>query len=700
MTCSTAGAARHARPKSALHRVGTLLLQGVSLAVLCATSAEAQQASSPPTDLDEITVTATKQEELVIDTLAAVSVRTRDDLRRDQAQRIGSTLSQIPGVTSQENPNDPATAVNIRGLQDFGRVAVTVDGARQNFQRSGHNANGAFFLDPAFIRMIDVTRGPVANIYGSGAIGGVVSFETIRPGDILKPGERAAVELAGTGIGARQTGWFGSAIGAVRPSDTLSALAGFALRNTGNYRNGLGTIVQDSGQDIGSAIGKVEISPADGHQFGFGGQYQKYDFANGIGTATQPRRKNDVNTDTLTTRYSFSRPDLPWLNIAATAYTTGTDTEQRRISGTATQRQQDRYFRIRTNGFDVNNTSKFEFEATKVDLTVGADAFNDRVKTRDQFSNGDETTPSGRRSVYGGFVQTHVGWSSFDLIAAARLDGYELSNGNTSSEGSRVSPKLTLGWSPVTGLQFYGTYAEGYRAPAITETLVAGLHPVPASFLFIPNPNLRPEVGRTIEAGINLKFDDVITGGDRIRGKVAAFRNDVDDFIDGVFRDPGAPCGTPVPGACADATFTYVNVSRARLAGVEAEFAYDGGQWFAGVVGSTIRGNDITLGVPLQSVYPDKLAVNGGLRFLDDRLVLGGRVTFVAAQDRLPAGAAVLASKAYTLFDLNASYAVTPDARAFVSLDNVTDVRYRRYRDGDDSPGFTARFGFTTRFGT
>jgi outer membrane receptor protein involved in Fe transport len=72
----------------------------------------------------------------------------------------------------------PATVINIRGLRDFGRVAVVVDGARQNYQRSGHNANGSFFLDPELVGGVEVVRGPTANIYGSGAIGGVVSFRT------------------------------------------------------------------------------------------------------------------------------------------------------------------------------------------------------------------------------------------------------------------------------------------------------------------------------------------------------------------------------------------------------------------------------------------------------------------------------------------------------------------------------------------
>ncbi len=90
-------------------------------------------------------------------------------------------------------------SVNIRGLQDFGRVAVVVDGARQNYQRSGHNANGSFFLDPELIGGIDVVRGPTANIYGSGAIGGVASFRTKDIEDVVRPGERWGIDIAGMG---------------------------------------------------------------------------------------------------------------------------------------------------------------------------------------------------------------------------------------------------------------------------------------------------------------------------------------------------------------------------------------------------------------------------------------------------------------------------------------------------------------------
>ncbi len=686
----------------------TTLLASVSLFIIGSGSflAHAQTAPLPPTGpttaLDDITVTATRQEEKAVDSLAAVSVTNRQEIRSQAPQRIGTVVSQMPGVTTQENPNDPATAINIRGLQDFGRVAVTIDGARQNFQRSGHNANGAFFLDPAFIRSIDITRGPVANIYGSGAIGGVASFETVEPRDILRPGQRFATELGFTGIlGNRQNGIYGHGIGAIQPVDWASGLVGLSFRNLNPYKDGGGFLIRDSGQELVSGIGKLVLTPGDGHTLKLIGQYQQYEFANGLGTGTSPRRTNEVVTSNLVAKYTFSRPDNDWLNLNASAYRATTDTDQVRISGTPAQIGNSRYFKIETIGADVNNTSRVDFGPVKMAVTYGVDAFQDQVLTFDPFSNGDETTPRGRRTVYGGFIQNHMKWSIVDVIVGLRYDGYELAGGGNRSDGRRVSPKITIGVTPIEGVQPYVTYAEGYRAPAITETLVNGLHPVPSTFLFIPNPRLKPEIGKTVEAGLNLKFDNVFQKGDRVRGKVSVFQNRVSNFIEGVFTDPGNDCGNPfLPLGCADAVYTYQNITRAKLQGIEAEFAYDAGRWFASIGGSIIRGDNLVLNQPLESVYPDKVSIAGGLRFLDEKLVVSGRVTLVDEQRRLPAAIlAANASKAYALIDANISYQLATDTRLFAIAENIGDVRYKRYRDGDRSPGLVTKFGLTTRFG-
>ena len=154
-----------------------------------AMNANAQAGTTAVQSLDTITVAASKTEEKAIDALAPVSVVTLEQIQGLQPNRLSDILYTIPGVTVQERGDDPSTVINIRGLQDFGRVAVVVDGARQNYQRTGHFANGSFFLDPELVGGVDVVRGPTANIYGSGAIGGVVSFRTKDIQDVVRPGE-------------------------------------------------------------------------------------------------------------------------------------------------------------------------------------------------------------------------------------------------------------------------------------------------------------------------------------------------------------------------------------------------------------------------------------------------------------------------------------------------------------------------------
>ncbi len=101
--------------------------------------------------------------------------------------------------------------------------------------------------------------------------------------------------------------------------------------------------------------------------------------------------------------------------------------------------------------------------------------------------------------------------------------------------------------------------------------------------------------------------------------------------------------------ACNDATYTYKNVLNARLQGIEGQATYDTRSWLVGLSGSSIRGDNLATNQPLESVYPDKVALSGGIRFLDEKLTLGGRVSFVASQTRLPTTAAATAATLHIL---------------------------------------------------
>ncbi|TJX77891.1 MAG: TonB-dependent receptor, partial [Mesorhizobium sp.] len=173
------------------------LLAGVAAIALSALSVHAQQATRPAgeqpdqskrtdqekaapagaTLLDKILVLS-RTGETAIESLASASHVDQEQLDRRMATTPNEMLFGVPGVAAQADARRVSTSINIRGLQDFGRVAVIVDGARQNFQRSDHGTQSTFYIDPELVKSVDVIRGPVANTYGSGAIGGVVFFDT------------------------------------------------------------------------------------------------------------------------------------------------------------------------------------------------------------------------------------------------------------------------------------------------------------------------------------------------------------------------------------------------------------------------------------------------------------------------------------------------------------------------------------------
>ncbi|MES5487610.1 TonB-dependent receptor plug domain-containing protein, partial [Bradyrhizobium sp. INPA03-11B] len=126
------------RPKQAKRKPKPAVEQ--QAAAQPAMNARAQIGAVPVQSLDTITAVASKTEERAIDALAPVSSVTLEKIQGLQPNRVSDIFYNVPGVSFQERGDDPATVINIRGLQDFGRVAVVVDGARQNYQRTGHNA--------------------------------------------------------------------------------------------------------------------------------------------------------------------------------------------------------------------------------------------------------------------------------------------------------------------------------------------------------------------------------------------------------------------------------------------------------------------------------------------------------------------------------------------------------------------------------
>ncbi|MDT3381280.1 TonB-dependent hemoglobin/transferrin/lactoferrin family receptor [Labrys neptuniae] len=700
-----------------LATVAALALLAGSVTLARAQQAPAGQAAAAdePVVLDTVTVTATKTSEKLIDTLGGVSQITQAEIDRAQPASVSDLLKTVPGVATQVSSNDPMQSINIRGLQDFGRVNVLVDGARQDYQISGHGANGSFYLEPEFIDNIDIVRGPISNLYGSGAIGGVASFTTRGIDSILTPDQNWGVEQK-VGVSSNGLGAFTSTSAGMRFGTVADIYGQFIYRGAGDYRDGAGDRVRDSNRDNFGGLLKFNYHPGDGQTISLSALSQKFDFTNNGTSREGSRFRNDVNTSTLTAGYKFESPDNPWINFNAKVYYSETENEQTLIrpdetyAGLGAKPGDKINDRIGTVGFDIYNTSRFSTGVIDHTLTYGGDAAFDKVKVHDQAGGYVSAfTPSGDRRLLGAYIQDEMRYSDWLRVQAGlRYDDYKLEGGRYNSSGSHWSPKLTIGVTPIKGIELYGTYAEGYRAPSLSETLISGVHPFPAFFI-LPNPNLRPEVGRNIEAGANIKYDNVFRGGDNFRAKITGFVNNVDNYIDtanvgNAYFVPGVP-GAP-PGICSTVppfgppyfcfpirSLQYVNIAKARLMGVELEAAYDWGGGFVSIAGSHTNGKNTSTDLPLNTVAPNKVSGTVGLRFLDDRLTIGSRVTLVGATSRKvdePSGG-------YGLVDVFASYRYSDNVSASLAVDNIFDRRYKAFLNSDYSTGLAAKFALTVK---
>lgn len=143
--------------------------------------AAASAATPPPTataTLDPIVVVATRYARPVAQTPAAVTVLEGDALAEDGSRSLEEILASHAGITfGRTGGPGQQTGIFLRGNESDG-VLVLIDGMRMN----GATFDGANLqnLRGADITRIEIVRGPRSTLYGSEAVGGVISISTRR----------------------------------------------------------------------------------------------------------------------------------------------------------------------------------------------------------------------------------------------------------------------------------------------------------------------------------------------------------------------------------------------------------------------------------------------------------------------------------------------------------------------------------------
>ncbi|MGE0769831.1 MAG: TonB-dependent receptor [Hyphomicrobiaceae bacterium] len=609
---------------------------------------------------------------------------------------LGDVLRSVPGTSVRESPNNPGVAVNIRGMEGSGRVNMMIDGVRQNFRFTGHEAQGFTYVDPSLLAGVDIARGTVSTAGGAGALAGAANFRTLDIIDVLKPGQRAGA-LSTASWGTNGQNWTGMQAGAVS-NGRVGVIGAISGRNPDDFKNGDGVTVPFTGQDLTSGLIKGEFLLTEEQKIKIGGVFYRNDFVANSYDQT-------ISSDIFTVNYHYKPVHTDLINLKVNAYRSDVTMEYLRpyivspfLSSSG------RTINDLGTGFDVSNVSLFRLGGIKVRSEYGYEYFHDEVDSiNSTLVPGRGVNPSGESSIAGAFSSTKFSYGIFDFITGLRYDQFTLKGSGSVAandpiglptgpftvdrDEGRFNPKVTLAARLSPWFTPYITYAEAMRAPTVSETFMGGNHPGagPAQSFF-PNPFLDPEIQKGWEIGFNTAVEHVFTARDLLRFKANYFNNDVENYITACFGITGG-------------TFFCNNPGTSVIQGVELQGMYDTGFFFAGA-SYTWTDSDLPSqvnGLGGQSYNPEHVAsLTAGVRFLKERLTLGARV-YTASKAFIGVINAPDPTNpftdGYTTLDLFTKFKITPDIEVGATVTNVTDEAFTPATSTPGTGGFIGDTG-------
>lgn len=147
---------------------------------------DGEQDASEAQDSNVIIVTARRQDELLAEVPASVTVFTAEMLDRTGVQQADEFVQLTAGVTIVSGTAEAGdTQINIRGINGArdaeSSVALVVDGILKTNTAQLNQDQGT-------LRQIEILKGPQGALYGRNAAAGAIVIQTLKPSDILEGG--------------------------------------------------------------------------------------------------------------------------------------------------------------------------------------------------------------------------------------------------------------------------------------------------------------------------------------------------------------------------------------------------------------------------------------------------------------------------------------------------------------------------------
>jgi len=611
----------------------------VTAAVATLLSAPLLAQTSSSNTIETLTVTGTRLPVQLGKLPASVSVLTEQDIHASGAIQITELIRGLPGVSlSQSGSPGGLTELRVRGSES-NHLLVLIDGVVANDIGQGSLIDLAHLTATNVVR-IELLRGPQSALWGSGAVGGVLSITT-------KAGEGASdtpsVNLS-AGLGTQGT-YQGSINAAVQRGDV-------AVRGYANYLNTDGENIartgnEDDGYDNLTAGINLDYSLSDAHTFSakirtthYENEYDSIDYAiTGLPTDADNVTDGEQLSTKLAWHYTPNSSDytsnlsFDYRKDENHNTTSGTD-----AGGTTGER------------LAINWTNTYAFDNWQV--AGGAEYLQRLFQQRGPVFYGDpnqkqhDNTSSLFSEASGDIV------SNLFATLSARAD-------INSEFDDALSYRAGLTWQLSKTYALFSSYGKAVKTPTFTERF--GYFPDS----FFGNPELTPEESEEWELGFKANWPS-------LSAQVSGFSATLEDEINGYVYDSTQGVYTAANTAGEshrdgiDIEFNW----RTNLGKISASYSYlDADQTNNGEASAELRRARHQGAVSfLTHLGTDKFSVYAKLAYTGTRYD-----TFFPPY---PASSENRALSAYSLASVNLNYQVSQRWALSLNVNNLFDTDY------------------------
>ena len=131
-------------------------------------------------EVEEVVVTATKQEKSVQDVPVSIEAFTAEDIDKNMVEDFSDLAEVVPGLIVDKAIGSGAS-YSMRGVGSFGVGAAVVNSLVTSI--NGHAVGSSALTDTGFhdLERIEVLKGPQGTLSGRNAVQGLVNLVTARP---------------------------------------------------------------------------------------------------------------------------------------------------------------------------------------------------------------------------------------------------------------------------------------------------------------------------------------------------------------------------------------------------------------------------------------------------------------------------------------------------------------------------------------